>query len=380
MKVTDASGLLNTSAKQFAGFTAVVNEDLSNVVDFGRSIEDSMGYDVFFGKLVDQFNTIRFWARPHVSFAPSLYMEPEKFGAIRGMYRTGYMKMVSDPAWHLENGVSYDPFVVNKQKVDARFWSGRIEAMVEPQTIVREQIESAFRSEGELMQFIGMLEMARDNTYQRAYDDYTMMLIQAAIAMANNAGGMQVISLLTEYNAIATTPLTATNAMYDEGFIRYAIYRMGVIRDQMRLTTGLFNSTHYEEGTPPDRQRTIMVSDFARAAGVYLHDAPNQFNTGNLGVPNHDVVPAWQGLGTTGALVDRMKVNVNVTIDGNLVTGEVTNVLAIVHDEWTMGLTAYRHKVTSQWNPLGEYTNIFDKMFGGYFVSPDENCVIFRLA
>lgn len=379
MKVEDVSGLLNSTAKQFAGFEGVAENDLSNVVDFGRAIDDAMGYDVFFGKLVDQFNTIKFWSRPYVSFAPSVYMEPERFGSIRAMYRTGYMKVTSDPAWHLEQGVSYDPFVVNKQMVDARFWNDRVEFMVEPQTIVHDQIESAFRNESELMSFIGMLEMARQNTYNRAYDNLIMSLFQAIIVMANTAGGAQVIHLLTEYNNIFSKSLTANFAIYDEGFIRYAIYRIGVIRDQMRLVSGLFNSSHYEIATSPERQRIIMISDFARAAGVYLHDAPNQFNTESLSVPGGDVVPAWQGIGTTLALADRMKVNATVTIGDNVVTGEANHVVAVIHDEWTMGVTAYRHKITSQWNPLGEYTNYFDKMFGGFFVSPDENIAIFKV-
>lgn len=380
MKVEDVSGLLTNTAKEFAGFEAVINNDLSNVIDFGRAIEDAMGFDVFFGKLVDQFNTIKFWARPYVSFAPSVYMEAEKFGSIRGMYRTGYMKLTSDPAWHLEEGVSYDPFVIHKQKIDARFWNDRVEFMVEPQTITHDQLMSAFRSEQELMSFIGMLEMARANTYQRGYDNLIMSLFQALIVMCHNAGAMQEIKLLTEYNANFGTSLTPAQAMFNEGFIRYAIYRIGVIRDQMRLTTGFFNSSHYEIGTSPERQRTVMISDFARAAGVYLHDAPNQFNTDSLQVPGGDVVPAWQGLGTSAALADRMSVDASVVIDGNTITGQVANVLAVIHDDWTMGVTAYRHKITSQYNPLTETTNYFDKMFGGYFMSPDENAVIFTLA
>lgn len=379
MRVADIHALLTDTAKEFAGFSGVIENDLTNVVDFGRAIEDAMGYDVFFGKLVDQFNTIKFWSRPYVSFAPSVYMESERFGAIRAMYRTGYMKLTTDPAWHLQQGVSYDPFVVNKQTIDARFWSDKVEFMVEPQTIVHDQIESAFRSATELESFIGMLEMARSNTYTRGYDNLIMSLYQAIIVMADNAGGSQVIKLLTEYNSIFGQSLTAAKALYTPEFIRYAIYRIGVIRDQMSLVTGLFNSSHYEIATSPERQRTVMISDFARAAGVYLHDAPNQFNTDSLKIPGGDVVPAWQGIGTTLALPDRMKVYANVTIANENISGEVNNVLAVIHDEWTMGVTAHRHKITSQYNPLGEYTNYFDKMYGGFFVSPDENVVIFTL-
>ncbi len=379
MKVEDISTLINNAAANFDGLNATVNNDLSNIVDFGRSIEDAMGYDVFFGKLVDQFNTIKFWSRPYVTFAPNVYMEAERFGSIRAMYRTGYMKSQPSPVWNLQEGVSYDPFVVHKQDVKARFWNDRFSSELEPQTIVREQIESAFRNETELMSFIGMLEMARNNSHGRAWDELIMSLFQALIGMCVNAGGMQDIKLLTEYNALSGQSLTPANALYDEGFNRYAIYRMGVIRDQMRLVTGMFNATHWETASAPERQKTVMISDFARAAGVYLHDAPNQFNTGNLTIPNADIVPAWQGMGTTGALADRMAINATMTIDGNTITSTAAGVLAVIYDEWALGVSAYKHTITSQYNPRGQYTNYFDTMFGGFFMSPDENAVVFRL-
>ena len=55
-------------------------------------------------------------------------------------------------------------------------------------------------------------------------------------------------------------------------------------------------------------------------------------------------------------------------------------VLAVVYDEWALGVSAYKHTITSQYNPRGQYTNDFDTMFGGFFMSPDENAVVFRLA
>lgn len=379
MKVEDVSTLINNAAANFSGLEITVNQDLSNIIDFGRAVEDAMGYDVFFGKLIDQFNTIKFWSRPYVTFAPDVYVEAERFGSIRAMYRTGYMKSQPSPVWNLQEGVSYDPFVVHKQDVQARFWNDRFSSELEPQTIVREQIESAFRNETELMSFIGMLEMARNNSHGRAWDELIMSLFQALIIMCVQAGGMQDIKLLTEYNALTGGSLTAANALYDEGFIRYAIYRMGIVRDQMRLVTGMFNTTGWETATSPERQKTVMISDFARAAGVYLHDAPNQFNTGNLTIPNADIIPAWQGIGTTGALADRMGVNATVKIDGNVITGTAGGVLGVVYDEWTLGVSAYKHTITSQYNPRGQYTNYFDTMFGGFFMSPDENAVVFRM-
>lgn len=381
MNVADASTLINNAAKNFSGLEATVNQDLTDLVDFGRKLEDMnpWGTDAFFGKLADQFNTIKFWSRPYVSFAPSVYVESERFGSIRAMYRTPYLESEASPVYNLQNGMSYDQFVVNKQKVDVRMWNDRFSSKIETITLPHEQIESAFRNASEMMSFIGMLEMARTNSHSRAWDELIMSLFQAVIGLAVNSGGMQDIKLLTEYNTAFSQSLTASDALYSEAFIRYAIYRMGVIRDQMRLVTGMFNTSNYMTATSPERQRTVMLSDFARAAGVYLHDAPNQFNTGSLKLPDADVVPAWQGMGTSGAFADRAAINAKLSIAGNDVTSTAQYIIGVVYDEWALGVSAQRHEVTTAYNALGHYTNYFDQMFGGYFVSPDENIVVFRL-
>lgn len=382
MNVADASTLINNAAANFGGLETTVAQDLSNIVDFGRQLSDMnpWGTDAFFGKLADQFNTIKFWSRPYVSFAPSVYVEAERFGSIRAMYRTPYLESEASPVYNLQNGQSYDQYVVNKQNVDVRMWNDRFSSKIETITLPHEQIESAFRNATEMMSFIGMLEMARTNSHSRAWDELIMSLFQAIIGLAVNAGGMQDIKLLTEYNAQFGATLTASNALFNEAFIRYAIYRMGIVRDQMRLVTKMFNTSGYMTATAPDRQRTVMLTDFARAAGVYLHDAPNQFNTGSLQIPSADIVPAWQGMGQAGLFADRAATDTTLVISGNEVQSQVAGVIGVVYDEWALGVSAQRHEVTTAYNALGHYTNYFDQMFGGFFVSPDENIVVFRLA
>jgi len=382
MNVADASTLINNAASNFGGLETTVTQDLSNIVDFGRQLSDMnpWGTDAFFSKLADQFNTIKFWSRPYVSFAPSVYVEAERFGSIRAMYRTPYLESEASPVYNLQNGQSYDQYVVNKQNVDVRMWNDRFSSKIETITLPHEQIESAFRNATEMMSFIGMLEMARTNSHSRAWDELIMSLFQAIIGLAVNAGGMQDIKLLTEYNAQFGESLTVSNALFNEAFIRYAIYRMGIVRDQMRLVTKMFNTSGYMTATAPDRQRTVMLTDFARAAGVYLHDAPNQFNTGSLQIPSADIVPAWQGMGQAGLFADRAATDTTLVISGNEVQSQVAGVIGVVYDEWALGVSAQRHEVTTAYNALGHYTNYFDQMFGGFFVSPDENIVVFRLA
>ena len=51
MKVTQLHGLVNAVTKEILGETAVVQEDLSNVVDIGKSIIDSDNVDNYVKKI-----------------------------------------------------------------------------------------------------------------------------------------------------------------------------------------------------------------------------------------------------------------------------------------------------------------------------------------
>lgn len=389
MKVEDVSNLLNAAAMQMSDSVELLTNDLSNAVDFGRSIQsiyadDKRGYDLLLSKLPDQFNKILTWAKPYITYAPHIYMETETYGSIRAMYKTDYLPAVEADMWNVQDGADYSPDVVHLQTTKTTFWNGRFSSAVQHNTIFTEQWESAFQTREGLMQFVGMLEMARTNSHGRQWDNLIMTIFQAVINLCFQSGGMQDIKLLTEYNTKHDVELTAEEAMEDQDFIRYAIYRMSIIRSQMRMLTGMFSHTGFLQQTPEERQSAVYISDFARAAGVYLHDAPNQFNTGYLEIPNATTVPCWQGMGASGDLADRMTVKgtIQLMTDNGSVnyTNTIPGVIAVVHDNVAMGVSAFKHDITPHFIKRVKGTNYFDQMMGGFFVDPDLNAVIFRLA
>ncbi|MCS5736789.1 phage major capsid protein, partial [Herbiconiux daphne] len=63
MKVTQLYTLINNVTKEILGETAVVNEDLSNVVDIGKSIFDQTSVDNYVKKLVNHIGKVIFQDR-----------------------------------------------------------------------------------------------------------------------------------------------------------------------------------------------------------------------------------------------------------------------------------------------------------------------------
>ena len=64
MKVKQVATLLNTVYNEIIGESALVKEDLSNIVDVGREIISSTqwgdNFDKFVGKLIDQVGRVIF--------------------------------------------------------------------------------------------------------------------------------------------------------------------------------------------------------------------------------------------------------------------------------------------------------------------------------
>ncbi|MCS5737040.1 phage major capsid protein, partial [Herbiconiux daphne] len=61
MKVTQLYTLINNVTKEVLGDTAVINEDLSNIVDIGKAVQDTAnGIDNYVRKLVDHIGKVVF--------------------------------------------------------------------------------------------------------------------------------------------------------------------------------------------------------------------------------------------------------------------------------------------------------------------------------
>lgn len=376
MTVTQVADLTNSALKESIGETAVINEDLSNVVDIGRAVMDANAVDNYVRSLVNHIGRVVFWDRPYVSTAPSLMMDAWRYGSIKEKIRTVLPESVENPVWQLEDGVEYSPFVFHQPQVSAKFFNGRVTHRVE-QTIADEQVEESFSNSYQHMAFISMLVNHRANKLTVDNDNLIARTVATGIANAYSGSGLTKINLLNEYNTANSTTLDLATALRTEAFLRYTVYRMGLVMDQLRRYNKFYNTSGITAFTPRERLKVVYLTDLARSAGVYLHDAPNVFNTGNLALPNADIVSQWQGMGTTASLADRSSIKITHSgiNSGNAVTA--TGILAVMFDEEAMGVTNYKSQVTSQYNPRTHTTNFFDDRTAGYFNDFDEQCVVF---
>lgn len=387
MKVTQIYELVNPITSAMIGENGILQEDLSNTVLVGKEIQNLDDWqNKFVNALVDRIGRFKVVDRPYSGFAPNIMMESWEFGSIMMKIASDMPEATVNESWELEDGASYDPFVYKANKAYAKFYNGLVTFELD-KSILDRQLKSSFASATELNAFITMIFNEVDKSMTVKNDGLKMRTINSMIGDTfydlDSTGtytgktGTRAVNLLYLYNEKFSESLTADEAITDGSFLRFASYTMGLYVDRLKKMSVLFNMGGKQRFTPPDLLHVVMLSEFRQAAGVYLYDAANQFNSESLRFPEAETLPFWQGPGTDFAFENTSAINV-ITGSGNAV--EAGGILAVMFDREALGICNENSRVTTQYNPKAEFTNYFYKRDARYFTDANENFVVFYVA
>lgn len=387
MNVSQVYAILNTITSEMLGDSVVVNEDLSNVVDIGRAFENlENGYDNYVRRLHDHIAKMVFVDRVYTGRAPSVLMDGWEFGSILEKVRANLPEAQENENWELEDGTSYDPNIFYKPSVSVKFFNSKVTFEI-PISITEKQVKSSFSNATQLNAFYSMIRTAIANSMTVKLDALIMRTINSGIAETihsefstgqySAASGVRAVNLLYLYNHKFSENLTASEAMTDPAFIRFASYTLKNYIGYLHDMSTLFNIGGTEKFTPDDRMKIVMLNQFKNSAEVYLYDGLNQFNTEGIKLPQVDGVSYWQGSGTDLGFNSVTAINVK-TPSGDTVN--VTGVLACIFDRDALGVANVDRRVTTNYNAKAEFWNEWHKYDAGYFLDLDENFVVFFVA
>ena len=389
MKVTQAAaGLNDIFNKMQLGETAVVTEDLSNLVDVGKVVVDYLtntnDFDNFTKQMIDMVGKTIYWDRPYTSAAPNLLKDSWEFGSILQKVRCNLMKARDAAPWNLyadsQNGTYADPFELAPPSVKAKFFNKAVTFEV-PITLAEAQIKEAFRSAQDMMRFIAMIE-------NRVQMKLTLCMDALVMATICNLMGQKiaynenVVNLVKEYNTFinASPAKTKADCVKDPDFWRFVSMMLGRYQNYLESASSLYNHGDYVTFTPKDKQKFIMLGDYAKAMETWLYS--NTYHDDYVKVNGYDTVGFWQGTGSTAPGADRYKVNVGTEIEvsGSAVYKVVSaDVLGTIFDEEAAVLCCEESNVGSIYNPRQRYWNYFYQKFVKLINDVEENCVVFTM-
>lgn len=376
MKVNQIYDIMNRVTSEILGKTDVVAEDLSNIVDVGTELFDNTSVDNYVKTLVNRIAKVIFVSRPYSGKVPSILMDSWDYGAVVQKVTADLPDAVENKSWELEDGTEYSPNIFYKPTVSNKFFNNKVTFEID-MSFTERQVKESFASASEVNSFISMLYNAVDKSFTVKVDSLIMRTINNMIAETINADrtGIKAVNLLDGYNNQFGASLTAAAAITDKEFIRYAAMQMALYIDRLGTLSTLFNIGGKDRFTSGDMLHIVMLSDFKAAANSYLQS--DTFHNEYTALPNCETVPYWQGSGVDYAFNSVSKV-MATTASG--ATVEQTGVIGVMFDRESCGVTNLDKRVTTNYNPKGEFYNNFYKMDCGSFNDLNENFVVFYVA
>ena len=380
MKIKQVYSILNDAVKEVLGATAVVQEDLSDVVNIGESIANANLYDKYVGALVNRIAKNIFSIRAYSGRAPKVLMDSWEFGSIVQKVHMKLPEAEENESWELTNNTVYEQDTFYKPDVSVKLWNQKTTFEI-PLSIAEEQLKQSFLGREEMARFISMIYLAVENSLTLKFDALVMRTINNFIGATiyDNAVGTRYVKLLTEYNTIYGTSLTNTKALYDKDFLRYCAYRIKQVASRMSQYSTLFNIGGTEKHTPRDMLHIVMLDYLDAGVSSFLQS--DTFHDELVKLPEADIVSCWQGSGTGFALADASKVYVQVLDKtGTKRSVEQGYVVCALFDREALGVTAFNKRTTNHYNAKAEFFNYWYKEDAGYFNDYNENFVVFVVA
>ena len=389
MQVTQLHTLINSVVKEVVGETAVLKEDLTNVVDIGNEVFTAGAVDNYVKALVNHIGKVIFVNRLYAGGVPSVLMDAWEYGSVLEKISSEMPVASENQSWDLTDGEDYSPDVFYKPKVSAKFFNSKVTFDI-PVSFTELQVKESFSNAAQLNGFVSMLVTGVENSMTVKLDALIMRTINNMIgevawadlndgaatpAIDTNQDKVKAVNLLKGYNTAYGKTLTADKALSDPEFVRYATYRIGLYQDRMSRVSTLFNVGGKERFTPKDMQHVVLLSDFSKASETFV--LSGAYNEERVALPKHESVPYWQGSGLNYEFDEVSKVDVK-TAGGKTV--ELTGIIGVIFDRDALGVSNLQRRVTTNYNAKAEFYTNFYKFDAGYFNDLNENFVVFFVA
>src|SRR5678810_860672 len=181
MKITQIYDLVNSATAGIIGETAVLAEDLSNVVDIGKAIEDVNGIDNYVKKLVNHIGKVIFSERLYAGGVPSVLMDSWEYGSILEKVSTTLPEATESDSWKLTNGATYSPDVFYQPEVSVKFFNSKTTFEI-PLSFTELQVKESFSNANQLNGLSSMLTTSAENSMTVKLDALIMRTINNMMA------------------------------------------------------------------------------------------------------------------------------------------------------------------------------------------------------
>lgn len=368
MNTTQVYSLINAVYGQMNEGDTLANLDPAGLVAFGDSVlSSSTNTEAFLNTLAQRIGRTIIRFRAYSNAFKGLVKDSFEWGAILQKVSIDMPAASADDSYNLVDGQSIDPYIVKKPVVNQKLYVVRAPYSFYI-TIQEAHLKEAFLSAEAMGSFISAIFGEIQNKLETTMEDLGRVCLDSAIV---NTSSAQRIHLLTDYNTNSgiATPLTATTALFDEGFLRYAIGQIKIYSMRMRGMSTLYNKDGKARFSAEADQRYAVLADFQNALETQVQYAA--FNQNFVSKDANIVVPYWQSADSPFGINMDDKSGSAVALD---------SVVAVLFDKDACGIyKEERNVATTPLNARGLYYNQFHHHQDSFFVDESENMIVLCL-
>lgn len=367
MEVNQIYSIVNEVTAQALGRNdlAVVNEQ--GLIALGNTVLDSGTYtDDFINTLVKRIGKTIVSYRAYRNAFNTLMKDSMEWGAIVQKIKVVMPRAEADESFELTDGQSVDHYKIAKPVAKQKLFITNTPYQFKV-TIQRVHLKEAFTSSNAMGSFISAIYGEVQNAIEVGLEELGRNCVNNRIA---ETGTARVINLLTDYNSATGLSLTKDTALFDGGFLRYAVGKMKNISKKMKSMNTIFNEEEYERHTPLEMQSFFVLSDFqTQLETVVEYEA---FNREYVSLNGFEEIPYWQSIKTP------YDVKVNKASDGK--ESSISNVVAVLGDRDGFGMYNMEEWTsTTPLNSAGGYFNTYWHEKQLWFNDLSEQFVVFTL-
>ena len=361
--------IVNSAVDQAIGDSGITAIDTQSLISLGNVVLDSStNTEAFLNTLAQRIGRTIYRFRDYNNKFKDMLVSDMEWGAILQKIRVEMPVAEADQMYTLTDGQSIDHYVVAKPKAHQKLFVTRTPYQFKI-TIQRETLREAFLSAEAMGAFIALVFGEVRNAIELSLESLGRLTLAAAISEASQP--TQVINLVFDYNYDTGSSLTAATAMYNDDFLRYAIFRINNIVDMIQDMSVLYCDGNLPTFTNKENMKIRVLSAFQRRLETVVEYAAfhNQFTSID---GQYSTINYWQAEQTPSSI------DIKKPSDGSAFQG--SNIIAVIHDRDAFGIYQIDETVlTSPVNAAGAYYNQYWHEKQGRFVDTSENLVYFTL-
>lgn len=386
MKVNQIATMLNNTFSEVIGESALIAEDLSNIVDVGRTITSSTAwgdnFDRYVAKIIDKVGRSIFVDRPYTGDDLGLTRESWDYGSVMEKVRVEVGDYVDNKAWQLTDSPAPSFSGIfdfdSPAEAQAKYFNQKDTLRLKI-CLPRNQMESAFTSAANMQRFIGAIEN-RIRTRREIAQEMLAYRTENNLIAAKLQTGMNIVNLLSEYAAATgDTTTTAATALATPEFLRYCVRRFKTDKKLLAKFSGNYNCENYGTFTPADRLKVFALTDFATAVETVLRSQTYHDNFVTL--DGYREVPYWQGRGTSDSFTDRSTIYAYPDIENaTSVLQNQSGIVFVMQDRDAAMIANEELPVDVIYNPEGRFYKYWYGLDCSYYNDLAENVIVYVIA